>query len=132
LRSGAAPSPRALRPHMETLPGWMVGGVLTLALWHRDGSEMLYGSWMLIFGLMQTTHRALLPREVVWVGLFYIIAGALCLFLPGDFVTMAPVMGTVFFAGEFFGGLIFHADGDWSRILSFLGIGAERRSDADE
>lgn len=132
LRRGADTGARPLRPHLETLPAWIVAGIITLALWRRGDSQILYGMWMLLFGLMQTTHRNMLPREIAWVGLYYIVAGAACVFAPLGFVEMAPVMGTVFFLGEFLGGLIFHADGDWHRIASFLGLGSQRRSDRDE
>lgn len=116
--SGQPTEPSALRAHLETLPAWLAGGVLTIALYLRGETELLYGVWMLLFGLMQTSSRRLLPKDTLWVGLYYLAAGTVCLALPFDVYPLTPLMGTVFFVGEFLAALVFHADGDWSRLTS--------------
>ncbi len=103
---------RRLRPALEIVPLLVVGGVLTAALALHDEFNLLFGMWMAMYGLMNFTARAVLPRGLSWVGLYYLLCGVLCLLgLPTlSFTRDAWVMGMVFFIGEFFGGLVLHYD----------------------
>jgi hypothetical protein len=103
---------RRLRPALEVLPVLGAGGLLTLALVQHGEYGMLFGTWMVLFGLMNFTARQVLPRGLGWVGLFYVACGAVVLMAWPDlsFTGNPLVMGGVFFLGEFFGGLVLHYD----------------------
>ena len=96
-----------LRPVLDALPALLCGGVLTFALLAADAHDLLFGVWMLLFGLMHTSSRHVLPREIWFLGLAYIAAGVwyLMLFQGKDFTNPYP-MGAVFFAGECAGSVI--------------------------
>jgi len=93
---------------MEVVPVWIVGGILTLALWHQGAVDLLYGSWMSLFGLAQCIGRTRLPRLVGWIGLYYIICGGMCLLFAEGLFQRPVLMGLVFFCGELGSGLIMH------------------------
>lgn len=94
---------------LEVVPVWIVGGILTLALWNHGQADLLYGSWMCLFGLAQSISRSRLPRPMVWIGMYYIVCGAICLSLLEDMFRFPVIMGGVFFIGELGAGLIMHA-----------------------
>ena len=109
---------RALKPIIDVIPPLVVGGLLTAALIVHGRYEYLFGVWMCLFGLTNMASRIFLPRLVWVVGLFYLGAGAVCLLAPRvDFMNPWP-MGTVFFAGEWAGGLVLFHDG--TRKLPFV------------
>jgi hypothetical protein len=65
---------------------------------------------MCLFGLANFSSRHLLPRATGHLGLFYMLAGGLCLLSPTvNFVDPWP-MALVFGIGELAGGLILHFD----------------------
>ncbi len=103
---------RRLRPTLEVMPVLVAGGILTLALVNHEEYNLLFGTWMVMFGLTNFTGRQVLPRGLAWVGLFYLACGAgLLLVWPNlSFTENSLVMGGVFFLGEFFGGLVLHYD----------------------
>jgi hypothetical protein len=103
---------RRLRPALEIMPVLLAGGVLTLALVDHGEYNLLFGTWMVMFGLTNFTARQVLPRGLAWVGLYYFACGAVVLlFWPNlSFTENSLVMGGVFFFGEFFGGLVLHND----------------------
>jgi hypothetical protein len=107
----------------EVLPVWIVGGILTLALWRSFQFDLLYGSWMGLFGVAQTVTRRRLPRRIVWVGMWYILCGTVCLALPGGLFMKPMVMGLVFFIGELFAGTIMHNSGQGSSIIQLINGG---------
>jgi hypothetical protein len=125
---------RRLRPALEVVPTLLVGGLLTLALVDRQQYDMLFGMWMVVFGLTNFPSRQVLPRGLPWVGMFYIAFGAVCLLLwPLSFIQDSLVMGGVFFAGEFFGGLILHFDEKpMPSLRTFFGLPAAPRAEGDE
>jgi hypothetical protein len=126
---------RRLRPALEIAPLLAVGGVVTLALAHHQEFNLLFGVWMVLCGLLNFTSRQVLPRGLFWVGLYYLIAGTVCLIaLPGlSFVHNSWVMGGVFFFGEFFGGLILHyGDKPMPFLRTFFGLPAPVRSEETE
>lgn len=107
----------------EVLPVWIVGGVLTLALWKSYQYDLLYGCWMSLFGLAQTVTRQRLPKQILRVGIWYISCGLICLALPGGTFMRPLIMGIVFFIGEFWAGFIMHRSTIGSRITEKLNLG---------
>lgn len=103
-------NPRRLRPVLDVIPPLFAGGVLTAALVLRFQLDLLFGIWMLMFGLANLASRHVLPRAINLVGLFYIFAGTAWMLTPGLTFMHPWSMGIVFFAGEWAGGLILYAD----------------------
>ena len=103
-------NPRRLRPVLDVIPPLFVGGILTAALVLRGELDLLFGVWMLMFGLTNLASRHVLPRAINLVGLFYIAAGMVWILTPGLNFMNPWTMGIVFFAGEWAGGLILYAD----------------------
>lgn len=98
---------RQLLPAVEPFFPLLVGGVLTWILIRSDLFQYLFGMWMCMYGLANLAARWFLPRAVFPLGLYYILAGTVCL-LAVDISFMNPwPMGVVFFVGELVGGLIF-------------------------
>ena len=123
---------RRLRPALAIVPALVVGGVLTMALVGRGEYDLLFGTWMAIYGIINFTSRAVLPRGLSWIGLYYLACGTACLlFLPQlSFTRDAWVMGTVFFIGEFFGGLVLHHDErPLPYLRTFFGLPAPQRTE---
>jgi hypothetical protein len=95
-----------LLPAIDALPALAAGAILTFALISHHHYDLLFGMWMLLYGLVHVSYRMSLPGENYVVGLFYILCGTICLFTFSDFYNPWP-MGVVFFAGEIAGGYIF-------------------------
>lgn len=126
---------RRLRPAMEIVPLLVVGGVLTAALALHDEFNLLFGMWMVMYGLVNFSARAVLPRGLSWVGLYYLSCGVLCLLgLPAlSFTRDSWLMGGVFFLGEFFGGLVLHYDEKpWPSLRTFFGFPAPARTEESD
>lgn len=116
-------NPHRLRPALEVLPTFLAGAFITIGLVAHGQTELIYGVWMLLYGLAQWASRRVLPRGVTLVGIWYFIAGALGLFLPGMGLHEPVFMGLVFFIGEWMGGFIFHFDeGRNPSLASFFGL----------
>jgi hypothetical protein len=96
--------PALLKPALDAVPALAGGAVLTVALIAAKQFHLLFGAWMLLYGLAQTTYRNALPRGVFFTGLMYMGCGSLLLLLPQPFTNPLP-MGSVFFLGELVGGL---------------------------
>jgi len=99
---------RKLMPTVYALPSLAVGGILTLALLLRGQYDLLFGTWMCLFGLTNLSARQNLPRSMYPLGLFYIACGTACLLAPWASFTQPWAMGLVFGIGEWVGGFIFH------------------------
>jgi len=126
---------RRLRPALEIVPILAAAGALTLALIQREDYDLLFGAWMVLAGLLNFTARQVLPRGLSWVGFYYLLSGIVCLLLlPQLSFTRDPwVMGGVFFAGEFFGGLVLHFDEKaFPSLRTFFGFPAPPRVDEIE
>lgn len=101
---------RRLGPLLDVIPPLFVGAVFTLVLMLSRNFDPLFGVWMCMFGLTNLASRYVLPSTINLVGIFYILAGVLCLLNPGmTFLNPWP-MGLVFFAGEWTGGIILYVD----------------------
>jgi len=96
--------PILVKPALDAIPALGAGGVLTVALISAGQYNFLFGVWMLMYGLAQTTYRSALPRGVYWTGMVYMACGALLAIQPVTFTNPWP-MGIVFFFGELAGGL---------------------------
>lgn len=97
-------NPAMLKPALDALPALAAGALLTLALISSRQFNLLFGTWMLMYGLAQTTYRSALPRGVYWTGLVYMACGAMLIVRPLPFTTPWP-MGVIFFLGEMAGGI---------------------------
>jgi len=99
-------NPRLLKPAADAVPPLLVGGGLSIALIAAGQWNLLFGTWMGLYGLAHTACRHSLPAGNYAVGLYYLAAGAICLLAPGvSFLNPWP-MGIGFCAGELAGGLI--------------------------
>ncbi len=101
---------RKLKPTLDVFPPLGVGAILTLALVLRGDFHYLFGIWMCLFGLANLASRHVLPRPIAYVGLYYLTAGTLCLFIPPLTFTNPWPMGVVFFLGEGTSGIILRLD----------------------
>jgi len=99
-----------LKPILDVIPPLAVGALFTLVLLLRKEVDLLFGIWMCMFGLTNLASRYVLPGAIGLVGIFYILAGATCLLLPGLSFAQPLAMGVVFFVGELAGGIILYAD----------------------
>lgn len=101
---------RRLRPLLDVFLPLLVGAVLTFALITHRQFDYLFGVWMCMFGLTNLASHYVLPGPILLVGLFYVLAGCICLLMPGmNFLDPWP-MGWVFFGGEWAGGLVLYLD----------------------
>ncbi len=126
---------RRLRPALEIVPILAAAAALTMALVQREEYDLLFGAWMVLAGLLNFTARQVLPRGLSWVGFYYLLCGVVCLLVfPRLSFTQDPwVMGGVFFAGEFFGGLVLHFDErTFPSLRTFFGFPAAPRVDEIE
>ena len=108
-----------LKPILDVIPPLAVGALFTLMLILRRDFDPLFGVWMSMFGLTNLASRYVLPSAISIVGIFYILAGALCLLLPGITFLQPMAMGLVFCAGEWAGGTILYLDD--RRYAAFAG-----------
>ncbi len=125
-------NPRRLRPVLDVIPPLFVGGVLTAALILRHQLDLLFGIWMLMFGLTNLSSRHVLPRPINFVGLFYIFAGTAWLLTPGMTFLSPWSMGIVFFAGEWAGGLVLYADDKRLEHAAPRFFASEEKSDDEQ
>lgn len=124
---------RRLRPLVAVLPSLVVGFILTLTLADRGAFELLYGVWMLIYGLANFASRAVLPQGIRWAGWYYILAGSFFLLFPTAPFTSPLIAGIVFFIGEWMTGLILHNDEHpENTVWAFLGLPNLLNSDDQE
>jgi hypothetical protein len=99
-------SPVMLKPALDALPALAVGAVLTLVLILAKQYDLLFGTWMCLYGLAQVAYRQSLPVGIYLVGIGYIGCGTICL-LPSPAVFLNPwPMGIVVLVGELAGGVI--------------------------
>lgn len=99
---------RQLLPALDAVPPLAVGALLSVALSLNHHYEYLFSIWMLMYGLAHVSSRQSLPMANYAVGLYYLLAGSICLFLPAvSFYNPWP-MGLIFCVGEIAGGLVFH------------------------
>ncbi len=87
----------------QFLPCIVVGALLTACI-YRGAPQvawMLPGLWSLVFGLGIFASYRLLPRQVFWMGSFYVLAGCICLLWgQGDRAFSPWQMGISFGGGQ--------------------------------
>lgn len=114
---------QSLKPALEVLPAFLVGGFATVACIREGVPELLPGMWMALYGLANLASRHVLPNRIRWVGAWYLVAGMVCL-TWSDWAWAQPlVMGLTFFIGEWLGGLVLHHDEAEGRtVWTFFGL----------
>jgi len=94
-------------PVLDAIPSLAIGAVFSLAFVLGRHYELLFGTWMCLYGLAHLSYRQLLPMANYAVGVFYVICGSACLLLQTPFIKPWP-MGFVFFTGELIGGIVLY------------------------
>lgn len=114
---------RSLKPALEVLPAFLVGGLLTLGLLRQGNAALLPGVWLCLYGLANLATRHVLPRNICWGGAWYLTVGAICILFPEWAWSQPLVLGGAFFIGEWLGGLALHYDEAEGRTFwSFFGL----------
>jgi hypothetical protein len=95
----------------QFLPCVVVGALLTLCI-YRSAPQvawMLPGLWSLIYGLGVFASYKLLPRQIFWVGAFYMLCGFGCLLWGQGENALSPwQMGISFGGGQLLGAAILY------------------------
>tara|TARA_Y100000294_G_scaffold161803_1_gene166482 strand:+ start:6459 stop:7082 length:624 start_codon:yes stop_codon:yes gene_type:complete len=94
---------RTLLAVNQFLPCVVVGALLTLAIYRSAPhvAWMLPGLWSLLYGLGVFASYRLLPRQVFWVGSYYVVCGCACLlWAQGDNAFSPWLMGVSFGGGQ--------------------------------
>ncbi|MEQ8763046.1 MAG: hypothetical protein RL885_03910 [Planctomycetota bacterium] len=109
--------PRSLRRSQtgqaleQLLPALVAGAVLTTAVlrFSPEAASLLPGLWQILFALAIFASGHLLPKEVGFVALFYLVTGSLALGLASTEHSFSPwTMGLPFFSGQLAAGLILY------------------------
>lgn len=95
-----------LWPVWEVFPTLSAGAALTVALVRTGQFDLLFGTWMALYGASHMVHRRSLPFPIYCGGLAYLGAGIFFLLWPGVSFTDPRPMGFVFGLGELFGGWV--------------------------
>jgi hypothetical protein len=97
---------RTLLAFEQFLPCVVAGALLTLCI-YRSAPQvawMLPGLWSLVYGLGVFASYRLLPRQVFWVGSYYVLCGCGCLLWgQGDSAFSPWQMGISFGGGQLLG-----------------------------
>jgi hypothetical protein len=92
-------------------PCLIAGGLLTLVLVRTSEESlwMLPGLWSILFSLGIFASRRLLPRATAAVGLFYLVAGLVCLIMARGPYALSPwAMGVPFGVGQMFAAAVLY------------------------
>lgn len=87
----------------QFMPCVVVGALLTLCIYHAapQVAWMLPGLWALVFGLGVFASYRLLPRQLLWAGVFYVLCGVICLLHGQGPNALSPwLMGISFGGGQ--------------------------------
>lgn len=101
-------SPREFRPAFDAVPPLAVGAGLSLALILHGEYDLLFGTWMCLYGIAHLPYRHSLPFANYVIGLCYLLCGAIMLVWPGVSFTNPIPMGIVFGTGELIGGVVLY------------------------
>lgn len=90
-----------LRALEQFVPCVAVGALITLCIYRTapQVAWLLPGLWSLLFGLGLFASWRLLPREVFWVGLYYVLCGCGCLILGQGENALSPWLMAISFGG---------------------------------
>ncbi|MEX0713640.1 MAG: hypothetical protein WD278_14880 [Pirellulales bacterium] len=85
----------------QFLPSLVAGAVLTAVIVRRaaESAWMLPGLWALCFSLGVFASYRLLPRPVFWVGVYYLVCGALALAWGQGEAALSPWSMAISFGG---------------------------------
>lgn len=111
LREPAHARRQARRVIGQFLPCLAAGALVTYPILESNPEwvPLLPGLWSTLFGLGILASRPYLPRAIGWVGLFYLSAGALLLWLAGDASSLSPwAMGWTFGVGQLAAALVLY------------------------
>jgi hypothetical protein len=115
VRCRRAASPTAVRMTWmaveQFLPCTIAGAVLTfvMALRTPDSAWLLPGLWSILFSLGVFASSRLLPRPVIWIGLYYLVCGGLSLAFAQGAAAFSPwVMGSVFGSGQLLAAVVLY------------------------
>ena len=95
----------------QFLPTVAVGAFLTLCIYFGapQAAWMLPGLWALVFGLGVFASCRLLPKEVSWVGVYYVVCGGGALMWGQGANAFSPwQMGVTFGGGQLLGAAILY------------------------
>jgi len=95
----------------QFVPAVAAGALLSVAVpaLGADYVRVLPGCWAVLFSLGIFAARPYLPRAVGWVALFYLVAGAVLLFLARDGASLSPFgMGATFGVGQLFAAVVLY------------------------
>lgn len=106
----AGRDPRKLAPASDLIPPILAGGFISAALILHSAHDLVFGTLMTLFGLVNLVSRKSIPKAITHVGVFYMLAGAVCLLLPGVRIVNPWPMALVFLVGETAGGVILILD----------------------
>lgn len=87
----------------QFLPSVVAGGLVTFVLYRQQAEQawMLPGLWSIFFSLGIFASYRLLPKATFWIGVFYMMAGILCLLWARDEFAFSPwAMGVPFGIGQ--------------------------------
>lgn len=93
----------------QFLPSLVAGGLLTLCIYRAapQAAWMLPGLWSLLYGLGVFASYRLLPRQVFWVGSYYVACGCGVLLLGDGTNALSPwLMAVPFGGGQLLGAAI--------------------------
>ena len=96
--------PNAILAVGQFLPSVVAGGLVTFLLMQQvtEALWMLPGLWSIFFSLGIFASFRQLPKATFWVGVFYMLAGVLCLvWARGDYAFSPWAMGVPFGVGQF-------------------------------
>ncbi|MCE9614700.1 MAG: hypothetical protein K8T26_10520 [Lentisphaerae bacterium] len=99
-------NPLMLKPALDAVPPLAIGGVLSLALVLHGEYDLLFGTWLTLYGLAQVAYRRSLPGGIYRLGFLYLGCGTYFLLTPGIAFTEPWPMAFAFCAGEFASGLV--------------------------
>lgn len=85
----------------QFLPSLVVGGLLTVCVYRAapNAAWMLPGLWSMLFGLGSFAAHRLLPRQMVWVGAYFVVCGCAWLWWGQGERAFSPWMMGVSFGG---------------------------------
>ena len=99
---------QSLLPLADPVPCLLAGAIGTFALFREGAFDLLMGSWMVMYGLVNLSARFTQPSAIAGVGWFYMAAGSVLLLITPEGSFLHPMMmGLTFFVGELWGGLVF-------------------------
>ena len=97
----------------QFVPSIAAGAIITGILFLLESSAIAFlpGIWSVLFGLGLFSMRPYLPKLVGWTALFYLLTGAVLMYLVRWGLNYSPWgMGLTFGLGHLFAALILHLD----------------------